>query len=87
MVKWSCEATATAYEHLICHNYAWLVRPQSEGKQADTQNEDVVSKFQDWMRKNYISCKEQLLGLLDHESRDVQVSVTWCHVIQPFTSV
>ena len=35
---------------------------------------EVVAKFQEWMRSNYGSCKEQLLKLLGHESHDVQVS-------------
>ena len=77
MVKWSCGAVATAYGHLIQEHYSWLVNsPAGRKQQAGVQGSqnDVVVKFRDWMRENYTSCKEQLLTLLAHESRDVQVT-------------
>jgi U3 small nucleolar RNA-associated protein 19 len=75
VVKWSCGAIATAYEHLIQEHYPWLVNsPAGRRQQAGLQSSqsEVVVKFRDWMRENYTSCKEQLLTLLAHESRDVQ---------------
>ena len=84
VVKWSCGAIATAYEHLIQEHYPWLVNsPAGRRQQAGLQSSqsEVVVKFRDWMRENYTSCKEQLLTLLAHESRDVQVTFRLYHVI------
>ena len=74
-MKWSCAAITTAYQHLVEHNYVWLVDPQAGRRLGGSQTpqRDVVVKFRDWMRKNYAACKEQLITLLAHESRDIQV--------------
>ena len=72
-MRWSCEAISSAYQHLLEENY-WLAG-SGAGKQLQADQSEVIGKFMDWMKKNYVSCKDQLLGLLTHESRDVQVRI------------